>query len=292
MARSERAAEAWPRPRRLTVVGLDLAWSPRNPTGACVAAWDGRVARLVEPPRADLGGNDDIVAYVRRAAADGPAVVAIDCPLAVPNRTGLRDCDKLMNRVFRPFEAGVYPANRTNLGRYGGLRGVTLSRALAADGFSLDPRSWAERRVIEVYPHAAMIGMFALARTLKYKPRQGRSYEERWREMARFQHLLAGLSRAAPPFRIEDGILDRSPEPLRGAELKSLEDALDSLVCAFVGLSYGVEGLRRCAVFGDRPRGHIVVPTPPWLAEKVRDVAPRDLLFDATRPPAARMPPT
>ena len=273
----------WPRPSRLLVVGLDLAWSPRNPTGACVAAWDGKVARLVEPPRADLGGNEEIAEYVRAGVRDEPAVVAIDCPLAVPNRGGLRDCDVLMNRFFRRFEAGVYPANQTSLGRYGGLRGVSLAGTLAADGFSLDPRAWTERRVIEVYPHAAMIGMFGLRRTLKYKPRQGRSYEERWREMAKLQRLLAGLRDATPPFRIEDRILRRVPTGIRGGELKRLEDVLDSLICAYVGLAYGVDGLRRCAVFGDGARGHIVVPTPSWLARRAADVPARDVMFDRSR---------
>ncbi|HYS71944.1 MAG TPA: DUF429 domain-containing protein, partial [Thermoplasmata archaeon] len=211
--------EVWPRPRRMRVVGLDLAWSPRNPTGGCIAAWDGRVARLVEPPRADLGGNDAIVDYVRGATRSEPAVVAIDCPLAVPNRGGLRDCDVLMNRFFRRFEAGVYPANRTNLGRYGGLRGIGLSRTLAAEGFSLDPRTWSNRRVIEVYPHAAMIGMFGLRRTLKYKPRQGRGYPERWRELATLQRLIRGLRGAEPPFDPDGGIVGRSPRGLRGLAL-------------------------------------------------------------------------
>lgn len=203
----------------------------------------------------------------------------MDCPLAVPNVGGLRECDRLVNRFYRRFEAGVYPANRRNLGRYGGLRGEGLAAVLAAEGFSLDPRGSAARRVIEVYPHAAMIALFGLRRTLKYKARQGRGYPERWRELEELQRHLTGLSRAQPAFHIEDGVLGRSPRGLRGGALKTLEDALDSLVCAYVALLYAVAGFRRCAVFGDGPRGHIVIPMTHSLYDSVPDVLQRDLRF-------------
>ena len=225
-----------------------------------MAAWDGQAARLIEAPQADLGGNDEIVEYVRDGTRDEPAVVAIDCPLAVPNRSGLRDCDVLMNRFSRRFEAGVYPENRHTLGRYDGLRGERLAASLAAQGFSLDPRSPAERTVIEVYPHAAMVTLFGLTRTLKYKTRQNRGYAQRWEELARLQRHLAGLRTANPSFPIDDAILRQPPRVLRGAALKRLEDTLDALVCAYVGLVYGANGFRACAVFGNRDEGHIVVP--------------------------------
>ncbi len=257
-------------PSRLTVVGLDLAWSPRNPTGGSVVLWDGRTGRLAAPPRADLGGNDEIVSYVAEATGDGPAVVAIDCPLAVPNASGLRACDVLVNRFFREYEAGVYPANRRNLGRYGGLRGLALSEALAAEDFSLDPRRLARRSVIEVYPHAATVTLFNLRRTLKYKSRRGRSYEERWRELGRLQRLLRGLRHADPPLILGGGVVGSAARGVRGAALKALEDGLDSLVCAYVGLLYGIEETRRIAIFGDAARGHIAIPMTPALWNRHR----------------------
>ncbi len=246
--------------------------------------WNGRVARIVEPPRADLVSDQEVLDYVRSAAGRGPAVVAIDCPLAVPNPSGLRDCDRLVNECFRKFQAGVYPANRHNLGRYDGLRGEDLTRALAADGFSVDPRTWAERKVIEVYPHAAMVALFRLRRTLKYKPREGRAYEVRWREMRKLQGHIRSLARARPAL-VPDGLDVRTrPEGLRGAALKGLEDRLDAIVCAYIGLLFGLEGPRRCAVFGDRERGHIVIPMTHPLFASLGSVSSRDVLFwDASR---------
>ena len=275
--------EDWPRPKRLRVVGLDLAWSPRNPTGGCVAAWDGRVARLVEPPRADLGGKEEIVDYVRAGVQHEPAVVAIDCPLAVPNDSGLRACDRLMNDVFRRFEAGVHPANRHTLSRYDGLRGERLAASLAAERFSLGPRSPSERNVIEVYPHAAMITLIGLTRTLKYKSRQTRGYAERWRELAKLQRLLAGLRTANPRFLIDDAVLRQPPKGIRGAALKRLEDALDALICAYVGLVYGVERFRKCAMFGDRDGGHILVPMSEEFRRSMPPSAAEHVLFRSGR---------
>jgi predicted RNase H-like nuclease len=54
--------------------------------------------------------------------------------------------------------------------------------------------------------------------------------------------------------------LGGSPRGLRGEAFKTLEDALDALLCGYVALLYGVEGLRRCAVFGTAKSGHIVIP--------------------------------
>src|SRR4051812_40794100 len=120
--------------QKIRFVGLDLAWSAKNNTGVAVIEYDlvagDKTGQLVEW-REGIGDNVAILDFVREVAP-GPAVMAIDAPLAVPNVTGSRPCDQAITRVFAKYQAGTHPANRTNLGRYGippgDIRGETLAR--------------------------------------------------------------------------------------------------------------------------------------------------------------------
>lgn len=81
-------------------VGIDLAWSPRNRSGAAVLSADGRLVHAT----ASLGDDDEVSDYVASAIPTGvPGLVAIDAPLAVPNETGSRRCDREVAAVFGRF---------------------------------------------------------------------------------------------------------------------------------------------------------------------------------------------
>jgi predicted RNase H-like nuclease len=249
-------------------IGLDLAWSERNLSGAATLAGGPEGAALIEPP-ALLGDLDAIVAYVARAAADGPALVAVDAPLLVPNAAGRRPAEAQLAAVFQAYEAGAHPANRRLLDRDGrGVRGELLVARLEALGF----RSVAGinagapgRLVTEVYPHAAMVGIFGLARTLKYKARPGRGDAERAAAWRRYQELLGGLAEGDPPLRGQEELLAIDTAALRGRALKAYEDRVDSLTCAYIALYAHRWGARRCRVFGDMASGTIFTPVPESL---------------------------
>ena len=183
-------------------VGIDLAWSPRNRSGGAVISADGRLLCAT----ATLGDDEEILDFVGSLTPNGVAgLIAVDAPLAVPNETGSRPCDRQVAAVFGPFQAGPYPANRRNLARYGGLRGEAITQRLKPLGFHHNPDislREAGRRVIEVFPHPATVSLFNLDRTLKYKARPGRSYPFRWRELSRLRDHLAGLGDADPPLRL------------------------------------------------------------------------------------------
>ncbi len=127
-------------PRKVAiVVGLDLAGSPKRPTGFCLL-------RALKAETADLLGNDEILHAVLGAEA---AVVAIDAPLSLPpgrtsiherNDSHYRTCDLELRRRKIPF----FPIT---LGPMRGLteRGMRIRSELEANGI----------RVIEIYPGGA-----------------------------------------------------------------------------------------------------------------------------------------
>jgi predicted nuclease with RNAse H fold len=121
------------------VVGLDLAGSPKRPTGFCVL-------RDSTAETSDLFDDDEILAAVRSAA---PVLVAIDAPLNLPpgrtsiherNDSHYRVCDLELRRRRIPF----FPITLGPM-RVLTERGIRLRGAIEALGI----------RVVEMYPGGA-----------------------------------------------------------------------------------------------------------------------------------------
>ena len=186
----------------MTFIGIDLAWSPRNPTGAAVLRGTVGGADLIDYGL--LGDDGSIIDYIARHAGEAPALVAVDAPLWVPNPTGRRPGEAEISRAFGCYQAGAHPANRSRLAFGGIVRGEALVAALGARGFVHAPEVVAEmpvRQVIEVFPHPAMVALFGLKRTLKYKAKSRRSADLRLSEWQRYQAYLAALVAAQPDRR-------------------------------------------------------------------------------------------
>jgi len=242
------------------LVGVDLAWSAHRASGVLALNWDGTSAR---PMAWDaLTGVGAVVDFIARTVGGGPALVAVDAPLLVPNETGTRPGDRALSREYRQREAGAYPANRRRLGP--DVVGEVLVAKLRDHGFTLSPlvRRRAEvRQVVEVYPHPAQVELFGLPKTLKYKARPGRTPEARWAELRTLRDLLGTLARREPPLRAKGLLEDLDPWGLRGRSLKRVEDLLDALVCAYVALHLWFWGEMGYRAFGDLRTGFILVPT-------------------------------
>ena len=242
-------------------IGIDLAWSDRNPSGGAVI----RNGRLIACS-GGLGTLSEIVDFVgEHLSRRNGSVVAVDAPLRVPNETGIRQCDRALSADWHRYQAGAYPANRRLLERDGVVRGEALTAALSErfKFFESDviPRRTRARLVCEVYPHPALVSLFGLERILKYKRGRGRSFEERWSEFERYRKLLRKLRKADPPLRRTRRLL-KSTEVygLRGAALQAYEDALDAITCAYIASYLWRHGPRRVTRYGSLEEGHILVP--------------------------------
>lgn len=253
-------------------IGIDLAWSAANMSGAAALRGGPGGAALCEPP-ALLGDLGAIVAYVARHAGDGPAVVAVDAPLLVPNATGRRAAEAELARAFQRYEAGAHPANRRLLARGGeGVRGEALAALLAELGFRPSERIGAGeggRLLTEVYPHAAMVALFGLEKTLKYKARGRRSLDDRLAAWQTYQAHMRGLAGHNPPLLGDLGLLEVEVGGLRGGALKGYEDRVDALLCAYIALYAHRWGAARCRTFGDLAGGWILTPAPAELRHGV-----------------------
>ncbi len=244
-------------------LGLDLAWSPRNRSGVALLQGGAEGAEVVEVGL--IGGDDEILAYIQEHVDQEGAVIAIDAPLRVQNQQGSRTAERDLNRMFRTYQAMTHPANRQLLAYEGVVRGEALVKGLAEMGFtllSMIDQKERQRQILEVFPHAAMVGIFGLDRILRYKAKPQRSWAERVQEWQRYQTLLGTLQDRDPWLRGQEKLLEQEVKLLRGRKLKDYEDQVDALMCAYIAL-YGFRwGTLRCQSFGSDEEGAIFTPVP------------------------------
>lgn len=241
----------------VAVLGIDAAWTEKEPSG--VALWEKRGERWhclrVAPSYAAfcggfsweepvLGGKADVPNLLATCSTllghDHLAVVAVDMPLATQPITGRRLAE---NQVSRQFGARKCSVHSPTLERPGKV-GEQLYQSFVNEGFqlALDNTSLSHT-LLEVYPHVALLKLMGAAERVPYKAGKSGSYwvkglpiEERKRclvkEWARILSRLRGEV---------EGILlplPSEPELLTFKQLKRYEDAIDALVCAWMGIRY------------------------------------------------------
>jgi predicted RNase H-like nuclease len=177
-------------------IGVDLAWGPNGGTGLCIAT----NARVVESAYAR---TDDEILHRLRAVTEGPCLVAIDAPLIISNPTGRRACERAISRCFSRHHAGAHSSNLSMRAFADGSRGARLCESLGLDMNPAIGRNRETRTAIEVYPHPALVALFDLPVTLKYKAKRGRSIEQRRTAFRHLAALLESLTDATPALDVQ-----------------------------------------------------------------------------------------
>ncbi|GAB4012301.1 DUF429 domain-containing protein [Nocardioides ultimimeridianus] len=238
-------------------VGVDLAWGERRPTGLAVVDEEGRLVHV------SAVTTDDEIAAALAPYVDGDCLVALDAPLVVTNPTGARACETALNRDFARFDAGAHPANTGKPEFAEQPRGARIAARLKLD---MNPRSGRSRRAIEVYPHPATVALFRLGRTLKYKNKTGRKVEQLQAELTVLMGLIEGLAHADPPLAVAGAawstLHTAVQEARRKSELRVVEDQVDAVLCAYIGL-FADRRPDATTTYGDFETGYIVTPTLP-----------------------------
>lgn len=241
-----------------TFIGIDLAWkTARNPSGAAVLCGDRQGVRLEE--LATLGSDASVAEFIRKHATDD-TVVAIDGPLVIVNETGQRPCEIEVSKRYSARDAGCYPSNLQLLPN---ASSVALARELKTQGFTHVDRSSDEhhgRIMAEVYPHAGMVALWDLRKTIKYK--RGVAAVKR-AGLQDFRTRLASLYDAEPPL-LRTGmlkeLLNLNLDESGGTRLKDHEDRLDALFCAYLAYYFWYWGWERNELFGNIETGYILNP--------------------------------
>lgn len=235
-------------------LGIDLAWGPKGATG--VAVIDAEARLLHVSTRRD---DDDIDEALAPYVGDS-CLVAIDAPLIVRNATGSRPAEKALSKDFHRFDAGTYPSN---LGKPEFADGGRAWHLAKRHGLDVNPRSGRARRAIEVYPHPATIVLFGLGRTLKYKHKQGRDLELLRSELLELMRHVESVVTTEGTWA---ALRRQVEQATRKSELRVVEDQVDAVACAYVGL-FADRWPERTTTYGDPDpgweTGYIVTPALP-----------------------------
>ena len=263
-------------------LGVDLAWRedrpglPANETGVAVIDSRGQVLDVGWPR-----GVEAALAWAGAAAGAGDALMFVDAPLVVRNKTGQRACETEVGRRYGRWKVS---ANATNLAspRLAGARFLALAESSGwrySDGRGGPPAGG--RVLSESYPHATLVGAAELGYDTerpRYKRKPARLPAAQWRrERAANCDVLIGrlvrLEKADPPLRLRSHPVTRqlaeAPSPGGDAACKHREDLIDALLCAWTAAFWARHGLGRCQVLGPtataegRPAATIIVPARP-----------------------------
>ena len=267
-----------------SVLGLDTSWAAAGSSGVALIARskEGRWKHVASGPSyqsfIDLASGRPVRWDEKPSTGDPPpellgaagellggarvSVVAIDMPMSTDLITGRRAADNLVSKEFGRYWCGTHSPTPNRPGRLSARLRQDLERRgyeLAVDG---NPSAM---KMIEVYPHPAIVTLLKLDRRLPYKvDRRGRLWkgesltplQKKERLIEAFQLIQTGLAGGI------DCLPDFLPSvPYTGTfnSLKRYEDTIDALVCAWVGASY-LEG--RARAFGDCRTNAIWVPRP------------------------------
>lgn len=234
----------------MSYVGIDLAWGDRARTGLAVVDTAGRLVA------SGSGRTDDEIDAWLGTYAGAPRVVAVDAPLIVPNETGMRECERLVGVAYGRYGASCHASNRSRA-----YMNPPRAELLAErHGWEVDPASSGRPVCVEVYPHAALVGLLGLEWVVRYK--KGR-IEGRRSELIRLLDLMETWHILALETNVRwqeiRGVVSRSARPV---DLDSVENEVDAVVCAYLAWLFDNDPGTLMA-FGDIETGYIVAPPAP-----------------------------
>jgi predicted RNase H-like nuclease len=263
------------------ILAVDAAWTINEPSGvALVAKKDGVWRALCVAPSYDafvscsgytaidweagnfLGSMPDfhlLLAAARTMSSTVVDLIVVDMPLSTVPIAGRRVADNSISLSFGAFGCATHSPTSERPGRLS----ADVVRQLHNLGFplaTLADNCGTLRGVIETYPHPALLKLLRCDYRVPYKVSKSRRYWPNMDIRARIKMLLAEFTRIyqALSKTFGDSGLDLpcASKVQTLAALKRYEDALDALVCAWVGVMYVEE---RAKPYGDS-RAAIWVP--------------------------------
>lgn len=248
----------------MVVLGIDAAWTSTNPSGLavlvknnhttgwnCVAVAPSYTAffGLAENKPVDWGVAHKgtwpepahILACAERLAGARVDLIAIDMPLSKREIDGRRPADREISKEYGSRWCSAHSPSQIRPGRLGAV----VSEEFRRLGYSLattEERPGTLPRIIEVYPHPALLSLLGRDMRVPYKVSRAKQY---WpgKSVTERVNLLLGeytaiYNRLSELFGEIPFHLPAPAKVHNLSNLKRYEDALDAIVSAWVGIQY------------------------------------------------------
>ena len=245
------------------VLGIDAAWTAHQPSGialvqntgsgwSCLAVAPSHEAFIAQasgqpwdPQQKATGSRPNPAALLKASqqlAGAEVSCMSVDMPLATTPITRRRAADTAISSRFGPKGCAVHSPSTERPGAIADQ----LHADFAALGYRLHTNGSEQSApaLIECYPHVALLALLKRDYRVPYKvSRSGRYWkaekltcsERIERLLEQFQAIKTGLNQHI------SGIPDFIPAPYEVstlASLKSVEDMLDGLICAWIGIEH------------------------------------------------------
>jgi predicted RNase H-like nuclease len=247
------------------ILGIDAAWTEKEPSGVALIVSEPSGWRCVGvAPSCDSflalaqgnpinwnapkypGSAPDALRLLQAARnlAGAPVdIITIDMPVSTVPIVGRRAADEAISRRFGGQGCSTHSPSSIRPGPMG----ATLTSQFAGAGYSIATASTpcgTRTRLVEVYPHPALLALLQRNYRVSYKVSKSGRYWPNLSKTERMSNLItvftaihAGLAASIDSCRLPIPIPGNS---LTLASLKRFEDALDALVCAWIGARYSV----------------------------------------------------
>lgn len=257
------------------VLGIDPAWTVGNPSGVAVFKSDSSSwkccgfapsyasffalaeGHCVEWKAVHQGSRPAASGLIEAARAligeESIDVVTVDMPISNLAFTGRRGPDNLISSVFGAAKCATHSPSKSRPG----TMGESFVNDMKSLGYLIGTKSSRcgdAQRIIEVYPHTALLRLLVRDERLEYKSSKTRRYwpdasivERKEALFLNWRQIIDALDQRIGSIGFPLPDLDEFKD-LPFSRLKTFEDALDALVCAWVGVTY-LEG--ECEAYGD-----------------------------------------
>lgn len=252
------------------ILGIDPAWTATKSSGIALLQGDGQTWRCVAVSPsyrnftaaaagahvdwsiAPTSGEPDIdvLLVAARMLLNGAAadLVTIDMPVATVPIANRRAADKAISTVFGGRGCSVHSPSAQRPG----LIGEHLCQEFAARGYPLATTAAVPGScpaLLEVFPHTALLALLDADYRIPYKIAKAAKYWPSVPPAGRRANILFEWRRILGALGKTIGAIPlQLPDAGTHGNLKRYEDALDALVCAWVGIMY-LTG--RATAYGD-----------------------------------------
>ena len=238
------------------VLGIDAAWTERQPSGVALVVDDGTGWRLLAAeasyghfisvahgnrphgdPVGTLPNAHDLIEAARLLAGQAPDLVAIDMPLSREPITERRCADTAISLTFGAQWCSTHTPSTLRPGKISD----DLSSGFAALGYPLCTETIVAPGLIEVYPHPALVRLTDEPKRLPYKVAKASRY---WPKSLPEDRRLALLGEWGSIATVLEAYVKGTDERLmassilgtRPKNLKAREDMIDAVICCVVGI--------------------------------------------------------
>lgn len=264
-----------------SILAIDAAWTSTEPTGVSLLQknadqWhsialapsyadfyglaNGQQIDWDKKPQGEIPDIEQLLSAATRLLGNHPVtLITVDMPISTIPILGRRQAERAISRAYGAMGCA---AHSPSVQRPGNISTI-YTEGCCRQGYSLGVTTTSTGQVntlLEVYPHPALIRLMGADYRLPYKAAKSSKYwpddsatERKSRLVKLYYDILVALSQHIHDISLNlpADLIDR---PF--SHFKRFEDAIDALVCGWVGMKY-LDG--EATAFGDET-GAIWVP--------------------------------